>query len=183
MLGRFSNSSIGLNNRGLVYSILLVVVLKLLQEFSKLVVLLAQRLVIYKHTLQFITNSLFKQGRQGFFRYLIFQDQILEFYKEGIKLLISLVQAEQLILGIIYIVRVTKGIFQDIQDVLVVIKGINPLLNIGENLGVQYTLQIVIYISYLALQYQEVVKVKNLYYEILKVLLVTLKLIRVRELF
>ena len=40
MLGRFSSSSIGLNNRGLVYSILLVVVLKLLQESSKLVVLL-----------------------------------------------------------------------------------------------------------------------------------------------
>ena len=30
ILGRFSSSSIGLNNRGLVYSILLVVVLKLL---------------------------------------------------------------------------------------------------------------------------------------------------------
>ena len=143
---------------------------------------------MYKHTLEFITNSLFKQGRQGFFRHLTFQGQVLEFYKEGAKLLISLAQTKQLILGIIYTVRVTKGAFQDIQDILVVIKGANPLLNIEENLGIQRTLQVVIYISYLALQYQEVVKINiyfllNLYYKILKVLLVTLKLIRVRELF
>ena len=143
---------------------------------------------MYKYTLEFITNSLFKQGRQGFLRYLILQGQVLKFYKEGTKLLISLAQAKQLILGIIYIVRVTKGVLQDIQDILVVIKGINSLLNIEENLGVQHTLQVVIYISYLALQYQEVVKINiyfllNLYYKILKVLLVTLKLIRVRELF
>ena len=188
MLGRFSSSSVGLNNRGLVYSILLVVVLKLLQESSKLVVLLAQRLVIYKHALEFITNSLFKQGGQGFFRHLTFQGQVLEFYKEGAKLLISLAQAEQLISGVIYIVKVTKGAFQDIQDVLVVIKGANPLLNIGENLGVQRTLQAVIYISYPALRRWEAVKVDiyfllNLYYKILKVLSVAFKLIRVRESF
>ena len=143
---------------------------------------------MYKHTLEFITNSLFKQGRQGFFRYLTFQGQVLKFYKEDTKLLISLAQAKQLILDIIYIVRVTKGIFQNIQDILVVIKGINSLLNIRENLGIQRTLQVVIYISYLALQYQEVIKVNiyfllNLYYKTLKVLSVTLKLIRVRELF
>ena len=41
MLGRFNSSSIGLNNRGLVYGVLLAVVLKLLQKSSKLVVLLA----------------------------------------------------------------------------------------------------------------------------------------------
>ena len=188
MQGRFSSSSIGLNNRGLVSGILLVVVLKLLQESSKLIVLLAQRLVVYKHALEFITNSLFKQGRQGFLRHLALQGQVLKFYKEGTKLLISLAQAEQLILGIIYIVRVTKGMLQDVQDVLVVIKGANSLLNIGENLGIQHTLQVIIYISYLALRRQEVVKVNiyfllNLYYKMLKVLLVTFKLIRVRELF
>ena len=143
---------------------------------------------MYKYTLEFITNSLFKQGRQGFLRYLTLQGQVLKFYKEGTKLLISLAQAKQLILSIIYIVRVTKGVLQDIQDVLVVIKGINSLLNIRENLGIQCILQVVIYISYLALRRQEVVKVNiyfllNLYYKILKVLLVTFKLIRVRELF
>ena len=143
---------------------------------------------MHKHALEFVTNSLFKQGRQGFLRYLTLQGQVLKFYKEGAKLLISLAQAEQLILGIIYIVRVTKGMLQDVQDILVVIKGVNSLFNIGENLGVQCILQIVIYISYPALRCWEVVKVNiyfllNLCYKALKVLLVTFKLIRVRELF
>ena len=143
---------------------------------------------MHEYALEFITNSLFKQGRQGFLRYLILQGQVLKFYKEGTKLLISLAQAKQLILGIIYIVRVTKGVLQDVQDILVVIKDINSFLNIKENLGIQHTLQVVIYISYLALWYQEVVKVNiyfllNLCYKTLKVLLVIFKLIRVRELF
>ena len=91
---------------------------------------------MYKHALEFITNSLFKQGGQGFLRYLTLQGQALKFYKEGAKLLISLAQAKQLILGIIYIVRVTKGILQDIQDILVVIKDINSLFNIKKNLDI-----------------------------------------------
>ena len=41
MWGRFNSSSIGLNNRGLVSGVLLVAVLKLLQESSELIVLLA----------------------------------------------------------------------------------------------------------------------------------------------
>jgi hypothetical protein len=73
MLGRFSSSSVGLNNRRLVCGVLPVAVLKLLQESGELVVLLAWRLVMHEHALEFTTNSLFKQGGQGFFRHLAFQ--------------------------------------------------------------------------------------------------------------
>lgn len=73
MLGRFGSGSVGLNNRGLVCGVLPAAVLKLLQESGELVVLPAWRLVMHKHAPEFATNSLFKQGGQGFFRHLAFQ--------------------------------------------------------------------------------------------------------------
>jgi hypothetical protein len=93
-------------------------------------ILPAGRFTVYHHTSQFIAEGLFQKGWQSLFRHLSLQCQALELSKERAKVLIGLLETEQIITGIMDSVGVPKGTVQYVQDTVVVIELADPLVDI-----------------------------------------------------
>ena len=91
-------------------------VLQFLQEGSILVEFSARGVIVQQHAIEFIGDRLFQQRRQQVFSHLPFQGQSLEFREKGTKVLVRLSEAEQVVLYVSYLVRVSKRFFQVGKD-------------------------------------------------------------------